>query len=65
MSKKDFNCSQCLTEETFQTLLNISKCMVYEIDAEMNFLEVKAQCQANPAGPARLCINISKRCKLK
>ncbi|MFW9990167.1 MAG: histidine kinase dimerization/phosphoacceptor domain -containing protein [Candidatus Odinarchaeota archaeon] len=40
MNKKDVNCSQCLPKETFQILLNISKCMVYEIDVDMNFLEV-------------------------
>jgi len=40
MSKKYFNCSECLSEEIFQTLLNISKCIVYKLDENMNFLEV-------------------------
>jgi len=40
MSKRYFNCSECLSEEIFQTLLNISKCMVYKLDIKMNFLEV-------------------------
>jgi PAS domain S-box-containing protein len=40
MNKTVFNCSQCLPEETFQTLLKISKCMVYELALDMNFLEV-------------------------
>ncbi len=40
MNKKDVNCSQCLPEEIFQTLLNISKCMVYKLDINLNFIEV-------------------------
>ncbi|MFW9902615.1 MAG: PAS domain S-box protein [Candidatus Thorarchaeota archaeon] len=40
IGKKESNCTHCLPEETFQTLLNISKCMVYKLDAELNFLEI-------------------------
>jgi len=37
---KNFNCSQCLPEEKFQTLLKISKFMIYKLDLNTNFLDV-------------------------
>jgi hypothetical protein len=37
---KDFNCSQCLPEEKFQTLLKASECMIYTLDLDTNFLDV-------------------------
>ncbi len=38
--QKDFNCSQCLPEEKFQTLLKTSKFMIYTLDLNTNFLDV-------------------------
>ena len=37
---KNFNFSQCLTEEKFQTLLKISEFMIYTLDLNKNFLDV-------------------------
>jgi len=37
---KNINFSQCLTEEKFQTLLKISKFMIYTVDLNTNFLDV-------------------------
>jgi len=37
---KDFNCSQCLPEEKFQTLLKTSKFMIYTLDLNTNFFDV-------------------------
>ena len=37
---KDFNFSQSLTEEKFQTLLKISNCMIYTLDLNTNILDV-------------------------
>ncbi len=37
---KNFNFSQCLTEEKFQTLLKISEFMIYTLDLNTNLLDV-------------------------
>ena len=37
---RSINFSKCLTEEKFQTLLNISKFMIYTLDLNTNFLDV-------------------------
>ena len=36
----NFSCSQCLPDEKFQTLLKISKFMVYKIDPNTRFLDI-------------------------